>query len=277
MTRLTVVVENTAPTATRLLGEHGLSLWVEHQGRNILYDTGMGQALLPNLATLGLDPEELDAVVLSHGHYDHTGGLEPLLGARRRPLEVWCHPGAFGRHLAQSLPGEPMREIGPPMPLKGYEVMGARPHLVSEPTEPWPGITLLAGIPRRTSFEGPSPGLVIRQGDEVLPDPFPDDLALLIDAPSGPVCLTGCAHAGVINVLLAAEERAGRPIALLLGGTHLGPAPEAQQEAALAELAQRPELRVVAGHCTGLDMAGRMAAALGPRFGYLRAGQVLDL
>jgi 7,8-dihydropterin-6-yl-methyl-4-(beta-D-ribofuranosyl)aminobenzene 5'-phosphate synthase len=277
MSRLTVVAENSVGFTSRLLGEHGLSIWVEHQGANILYDTGMGQALLPNLRALELDPAALDGVVVSHGHYDHIGGLEGLLAAREEPLAVWCHPQVFACHLARHQPGEPAREVGPPLSRGAYEALGARFHFIQEPAKPWPGFTLLAPIPRRTGFEGPMPSLLTLQGGELAPDPFTDDLALLIDAPGGPVCLTGCAHAGVVNVLLAAEEAAGAPVALLAGGTHLGPAPQEQQEAALAELAARPGLRVAAGHCTGLEMAGRLQAALGPRFSHLSAGRVLDI
>ncbi|MCF8034819.1 MAG: MBL fold metallo-hydrolase [Desulfarculaceae bacterium] len=277
MSRLTVVVENSVGFASRLLGEHGLSMWVEHQGVNILYDTGMGQALLANLAVLELDPDNLDAVVISHGHYDHMGGLEALLQARSKAVDVWCHPNVFGCHLAQLLPTDPMREIGPPLAQSGYEALGARFHFVEKPVEPWPGITLLAPIPRQTSFEGPMANLVTKQDGKIVPDPLPDDLALLIDAPGGPVCLTGCAHAGAINVLLAAEETAGRPVVLLAGGTHLGPAPAEQQAAALAELAARSELMVAAGHCTGLSMAGRMQSELGSRFSNLSAGLTLEL
>ncbi|MCB2226994.1 MAG: MBL fold metallo-hydrolase [Desulfarculaceae bacterium] len=278
MSRLTVVVENSVGFASPLLGEHGLSMWVEHQGRNILYDTGMGQALINNLKVLGLDPGELDGVVISHGHYDHAGGLEALLRERSEPIGVWCHQNVFGCHMSQHLPGDTLREIGPPLPQAGYEALGARFHFVDGPMEPWPGVMLLAPIARQTGFEGPMANLVTKQGGEVVPDPLPDDLAMLIEAPNGPVCLTGCAHAGAINVLLAAGEASGRPVSLLIGGTHLGPAPAEQQAAALAELAARPQLRVIAGHCTGLGMCARMLAELGEeRFGHLSAGMSLEI
>jgi len=277
MSRLSVVVENKVGFASRLLAEHGLSVWVEHQGLNILYDTGMGQALGHNLEVLELDPNDLDGVVISHGHYDHVGGLEALLRMRSKPVDVWCHPNVFGCHLAQLGEDAPLREIGPSLPLVGYERLGAVFHMVEGSAEPWPGITLLAPIARQTSFEVPSPGLLTRIDGKLMPDPFPDDLAMLIDAPSGPVCVTGCAHAGAINVLLAAEEAAGEPVSLLLGGTHLGPAPASQQAAAISELAARPGLRVAAGHCTGLAMESRLAAELGDRFVHLSAGMALEV
>ena len=111
MSRITVVVDNLVAQVSPLFGEYGLSVWIEHEGFNILYDTGIGRALLPNLESLGLDPNLLDALVLSHGHYDHTGGLEALLGMRQEPLPVYCHLGVFAPHLADHL-GQ-RREVGP--------------------------------------------------------------------------------------------------------------------------------------------------------------------
>lgn len=275
MSRITVVVENLVNHVSPLFGEHGLSLWLEHQGLNILYDTGMGRALLPNLETLGLDPNLLDALVLSHGHYDHTGGLEALLGARQEPLPVYCHLAVFAPHLADHL-GQ-RREAGPPLTRMAYETLGARFNFVERWARPWPGVTLLADIPRVTAYEVPAPSLITVRDGKVSPDPFHDDMSILIQNGDRNAVLTGCAHSGVINVLIDAENKAGGPVDMLVGGTHLGPAPVAQQEAALAELASREKLQVAAGHCTGPAMAGRMHQLLGPRFSFLGVGTVLEI
>ncbi len=276
MSRVTVVVDNLVKFASPLFGEHGLSLWLEHEGLNILYDTGMGRALLPNLESLKLDPNRLDALVLSHGHYDHTGGLEALLGARREPLPVYCHLAVFAPHLSQNPEGL-RREVGPPLTRMAYESLGARFTFVDRWAGPWPGVTLLADIPRVTAFEVPAPSLVTVRDGQVSPDPFHDDLSILIRGAAGNTVLTGCAHSGLLNILEDAEAKAGAPVGLVVGGTHLGPAPAGQQEAALAALAARQDLKVAAGHCTGPDMAGRMQTALGARFSHLGVGTVLDI
>ncbi|MGD8561863.1 MAG: MBL fold metallo-hydrolase [Desulfarculaceae bacterium] len=278
MTKLIVVSDNEVHLPG-LAVEHGLAIWVEAPWGAILYDTGQGQTLLPNLERLQLDPVRLQGVVISHGHYDHIGGLAALLRVRQqqgKKTPVWCHQAVFTPHLKQA--DNEISDVGPPQgPGSAYTALGAEFHWVEGQADPWPGVTLMAPIPRRTSFEGPAPNLVTRQGEGLISDPFEDDLAMLLAGPQGPVVVTGCAHAGVINVLMHAESIAGQPPVLLVGGTHLGPAPAAQQEAALAELASREDLQVAVGHCTGKEMAVRMGRILGQRFWGLGAGRVMEI
>jgi 7,8-dihydropterin-6-yl-methyl-4-(beta-D-ribofuranosyl)aminobenzene 5'-phosphate synthase len=276
MSRLIVVVNNQVAFGP-LMGEHGLSIWLEHRGLNILYDTGAGRALMPNLESLQMDPNKLDAAVLSHGHFDHTGGLAQLLQARSEPLTVYCHPAVFASHVHALDDGTTM-EIGPPLGSQAaYEAIGARFQMVTEPVSPWPGVTLLAPIPRVTEFEGPAPGLFSQRDGDLIPDPFDDDLAMLVEGDEGFSVVTGCAHAGAINVLLAAEDAAGGPVRLLVGGTHLGPAPARQQRHALGELKRRAHLYVAAGHCTGAEMEATLARELGERFIPLEASLAMQL
>ncbi len=278
MSRLLVVVDDQAGRPG-LLAEHGLAFWLEHRGCRLLYDTGSGKALLPNMAALGLDPLQLDGVVLSHGHYDHLGGLPGLLAFRQREgqgTEVWCHRGVFAPHWSQRKEG--LKDVGAPLGrAQAYQEMGARFHYVSGSAEPWPGVLLLAPIARRSAFERSAPNLVVPGPKGMVSDPLEDDLALLLEGKSGPVVISGCAHAGIINVLAAAAEAAGRPAALFAGGTHLGPSPKAQQDRTVAELARRPGLTVAAGHCTGPEVSKRLAGALPGRFVALTCGVELDL
>ena len=281
MSKITVVVENTA-SREDLISEHGLSLWVENEAGNLLYDTGAGNGLLPNLKALGLDPLAIDCVVLSHGHRDHTGGLAALAALRKDaglPTKVWCHADVFASHLKEEANGM-LFAVGTPLGGKSeYEKLGVRFNLVEGWAEPLAGVTILAPILRQTDFEGPAPGLVVLDAEgRVIPDPLRDDLALVLPAGDGAIAVvTGCAHSGAINVLLAAEEHSGKKAVLLLGGTHLGPAPQAQQQRALAELSARKDLKVAAGHCTGPDLVKVLAAELGERALGLSGGRVYQV
>lgn len=274
MSKAIVVVDNT-PLDGRFAAEHGLCVWLEHSGLNLLLDTGMGGAVMPNLATLGLDPAKLDGIIISHGHYDHIGGLEQLLKARNgKEIDVWCHSNVFGSHLLEAPDGP--TNIGAPLDPAGYEALGARFHFLEREAKPWPGITLLAQIPRETGYEVPRPELLADVGGSIKPDPFPDDLAVLVDAPAGPAVITGCAHSGVINILRLATQRAGAAIVNLIGGTHLGPAEADQRDATAAELKRMSGLQVISGHCTK-DAGHMLAEALGERYTHMAAGMALEL
>ncbi|MCB2187122.1 MAG: MBL fold metallo-hydrolase [Deltaproteobacteria bacterium] len=276
MSRLTVVVDNLASQGD-LTPEHGLAIWVEHQGREYLLDTGAGAALLPNLAALHLDPARLTGVILSHGHFDHGGGLAALMEARdHAPLGLWCHRGVFDRHLLQS--GEELLPIGLPAGDEAaHRALGLEFHWVEGRGSLAEGLTVLAPIPRLTDFEGPAPLLMTQRSDgEVLPDPFHDDLALVVEGQKLTAVVSGCAHAGMVNVILAAQDALGRPPDLFVGGTHLGPAPQDQVDATLAWLSGQPGIRVVAGHCTG-ERAGDLARVLEDGFRQLAGGLTLEL
>ncbi|WP_027184113.1 MBL fold metallo-hydrolase [Desulfovibrio inopinatus] len=275
MSRLTVVVENLVADVGPLLAEHGLSIWIEHNDTHILYDTGGGRALLPNLESLDYEPDQLNALVLSHGHYDHTGGLEKLLKVRRAPLPIYCHADVFSAHLDEE--NGALRNIGMSKSQKAYEDLGARFHFIERKANPWPGITLLADIPRVTPYEKPVPSLVTMHDGGTETDPFHDDLTLVIEGDQRIAVVTGCAHAGVINVLTDAEEHIGRKANFLIGGTHLGPAEPEQQQAAMEELARRQELDVAAGHCTGPVVAGYMQGMLGSRFTHMGVGRIFEI
>ncbi len=278
MISVTVVVENTVLNDD-LLAEHGLSLWLEASDGSLLYDTGAGKALIPNLAALGLDLFNLSGVVLSHGHYDHSGGLADLLALRHAQgmsTPVWCHADVFASHLSKKS-GE-CREIGPPMGDKSaYEVLGAEFHFINGTACPLPEVTLLAPIERVTDFEGPTPDLLAEVDGLIVPDPLNDDLAILVEGEAGLTVLTGCAHCGVVNLLLAVERLKGVKPVKLIGGTHMSGISATQRDKTVIEMKDRPELTVVAGHCTGFPAQQLLSAELGGRALSLSAGMVFEL
>lgn len=275
MTRVIVVVDN-RPGSAGLIHEWGLSLWIEHQGHTLLMDTGAGQALMPNLKALGLDPNLIEAVILSHGHFDHSGGLAELLKTIG-PRPVWCHPAVFEVHLKREDDGS-YTDIG--LPLGGraaYEAIGADFHLLTEHVEPWPGVHLIAPVPRITAFEGPAPTLYTQLGPTHLPDAMEDDLLLVLETPGGLVAITGCAHSGVVNLLLAVQDLLGHSPAWLLGGLHLDMANEIQRKGVLDHLGLLRELRMATGHCTGENSSRALDEMMETRHVNLHTGLSLEL
>lgn len=247
--RITALVENTV-YQRGLLAEHGLSFLIETGGRRVLFDTGQGGVLRHNAEQLGVDLKALDAIVLSHGHDDHTGGLRPVIeGIPRAP--VFAHPRALhGKFVAR--PKAKVESIG--MPAAALEALSDRPgETVATPsiTEVVPGVRVTGEIPRRNGFEDTG-GKFFLDAMAQEADPLTDDQALLIDTPRGLVLIVGCSHAGIVNTMDHVADLAGaRKLHAVIGGMHLLRASQERFERT-AEAFARHAVEVLAPcHCTG--------------------------
>jgi len=257
MITITVLCENTARGAG-ILGEHGLAFWIETGTQRVLFDTGQGMALLPNAARLGIDLATADAIVLSHGHFDHVGGLAAALAAAPQAA-LFLHPRATERKFTGSNPAAGARCISLPfVETEAFRLAGRRVVATSEPCEVVPGVWMTGEIPRANDFEDTG-GPFFLDAVFAQPDPLLDDQALYLPTAQGVIVVFGCAHSGAVNTLRYIASLTGDArVRVVLGGLHLESAsPRRMEETVRALRVCRPQ-KMGFCHCTGLHAIRRL-------------------
>lgn len=255
---ITVLVEDTVSTA-QLAPGHGLALLIECGEDRVLFDTGPDDTVVRNAAALGISLSPLTAVVLSHGHYDHTGGLSAVLATVGK-VPVIAHPDLFGERYARDAAGT-LRSIGPPLSRDEYERQGARFELDAGSRPVGNGLLTTGEVPQPA---GPPPAdsrLLRRGANGIQPDGFRDDLSLVALLDDCSVVMTGCAHAGASNILRRLEAVApGRSPRVVLGGLHLLAASDESVAAVADEAHARGVRALLPCHCTGRRAIGILQA-----------------
>jgi len=258
-----------------LIAEHGFSalITVTKAGREhrFLFDAGTSpDGVVENMRRLSIDPASIEVIVCSHGHFDHTTGLDGLawaLGPSNMPVLIHPH---FWRQRRLLVPGREPREL-PTTSRRALEGAGFEIIEDRQPSFLFERSVLVTGeVPRVTGYEPGLPSQEAFLAGQWQPDPLVlDDQALIINvAGKGLVVLTGCGHAGVVNIArYATLLTGGQPLYALLGGFHLsGPVFEPLIPRVLDDLAAMNPAVLVPAHCTGWRAQHAMSARFPAEF-----------
>jgi len=276
--KVTILCENTVGRRVGL-GEHGFSALIETGHGNYLFDTGRGASVVKNSLELNKDLRTIKKIFLSHGHYDHTGGLPEVLTLRGK-VDVHCHPDVFldRVHLVEENGKETKRFVGIPFKRSYLESLGATFILNKDFSEIDKGVFLTGEVPRKTSFEKLDPKLFTEIEGKTDPDVFLDDQSLVLDTKRGLLVILGCAHSGVINILNHVINKTGKDkFYAIVGGTHLDFLAPEQLEESIKALRKIQIEKIGASHCTGMSGAFRLHQEFGDRFFYGHVGSTLEV
>ena len=261
-TKITILVDNEAGAGLKT--EHGFSLWLETGDKRILFDTGQGCTLMENARILGINPAAADHLVLSHGHYDHTGGLASL-HYQPTKFDLHCHPGAVNPRY--SIRNRILKSVQ--MPSEAMTALNRFPqervHWVQQPVALSETVGLTGPIPRDTIFEDTG-GLFYLDQMGHQPDLIDDELALWVRTDTGLIVFVGCAHAGLINTLQQVQRLNDfMRIRAVIGGFHLLNADRRRLELTILALRQLSPEMIIPCHCTGEDAVSTLREAFGNR------------
>lgn len=272
--RITVLSENTVDSLIGVVAEHGFSLFIEREEENILFDTGQGLAIFNNSSVLNKDIRSISRIVLSHGHRDHSGGLAEVLQVRG-DVDVIAHPGIFSERY--KVAKKKKKFVGMPHNRAFLEGLGARFQLTEDFQEISKDIYVTGEVARQNSSEKGDPDLYAKENGQLIPDPFIDDLSLVLDTKGGLIIILGCAHKGLINILDHINEKLGtKKIRAIMGGTHLKSADQKQLIWTMKELERFDIESLYVSHCTGMKASIMLAEKFGKLFVPLNAGSVVE-
>lgn len=291
------IIDNTS-SKPAMMAEWGLSIYIDTGERRILFDTGAGnpQVLLHNLDVCGISPTDIDTLVLSHGHQDHTGGLRPLFErlhqiAPRKTLEVICHPGAMEPQYVKGI-----GSFGCPYTQEELIRFGARFHWITEPFAIGESVIASGVVPMENEYESVGMSFFRRKGSCYTPSGRPveaaelgfdpinedfvqdtevlDDMCLILNTDLGPMVILGCAHRGMINsIRLAGKLTKNDRVYMVIGGTHLAGASEHRMRETVQALDAFGVQKVGVSHCTGQVASAHLCQILGrKRFFFNNAG-----
>jgi 7,8-dihydropterin-6-yl-methyl-4-(beta-D-ribofuranosyl)aminobenzene 5'-phosphate synthase len=251
-----------------LVAEHGLSLYIETTNRKILFDTGQTGSFIQNAERLGINIEDIDYLVLSHGHYDHIGGLFPFLEQNSKAI-VYAKSGIFTPKYDRK-----NNFVG----IEGNEdQLKGRLIIVDKLTELDEGVFIIPHIPIIHPIDTQWNGFTKKINNELVPDDFDDELFIVLQKKNKINIITACSHRGITNICSAATDYFKQPVNLILGGFHLKECTTEQYIHITHYLRMLQPKSMGVCHCTGIDKYAELHEECEAHLFYNYTGNVIDI
>lgn len=275
--KISVLMENTK-LSPEFACEHGLSLHIQTKAGRILFDTGRSGSFLKNAHLLGINLALVDLAILSHGHYDHGGGLMSFLEINRK-APIYMHEKAFGEHFSRrDQNGTGIYPIGIDPMIK----LNPRVNLLKGDFSVGKGLLLFSSVPDHKFEAHSNQNLLRREEGRLVLDTFSHEQSLIINQDGKNILISGCSHRGIINIIEQAIQLTGAPMDVVIGGFHLScpsigtSEPDETIEAIAKALLAWPT-RYFTCHCTGLEAYEKLRILMGDQIRYIQAGAELTL
>lgn len=261
---ITIICDNYVDKPV-LKAMHGFSCLVEYQELKIIFDTGQGSDFVDNLIKLGIHKYHIDALILSHGHYDHTGGLKFL--DQNIDCKILAHKNIFLEHFKKQ--NGNYKNIGID---KNSIPEKLKINLFDEKTEIFKNIYFSGSIAKKYNINRDE-NLFCKIDGSYEKDIFKDEVYLALDTKGGLVIVTGCSHRGIENIIEDAEEKFQKHIYAIIGGFHLFRS-EIKEIENVADYIKGKDIdKVITGHCTGLEATGIFKSILGDKVSFSKVGE----
>lgn len=267
---LIVLIEDTVHEMG-LMSEHGLSFWINYGPDSFIFDTGQGLVINHNMTEMDLDISNVSAVILSHGHYDHTGGLSHILSAVPE-MDIYAHSRIFNNKYVQ----KNKEKRGTGINVSRDSITGFKP--VEGISQLKDGVFIINGVERTNDFEIINQNYKVELDTGVEVDDFKEEISLLIKTEKGPVVLTGCSHQGIVNILEYIKKNTDiDQFHAVIGGFHLINAEQERIEKTVNYLNSLDLEFLVPIHCTGFNAVRAMANAMSRKVKILYSGESIKI
>ena len=272
MLKIHILTDNNV-TKPGMLAEHGLSLWIEKDDRRILFDTGQSVVFCHNAKVMGIDLGKTDYIILSHGHFDHCGGLQFFPHSNEIPM-VYAHPDIFLKKFVVIGKDKKLREVGVPWEMEklvGRLIYTRKPLMIED------GVMLSGEIPNSTNYEVASADFYMEKDGRMMHDLMLDEQMLILEDGNGVAIFLGCSHPGVVNCLKYARRLfPDKKINLLVAGMHLENASPLLLQTTIQDIFDMGIQKVVPLHCTSFGAMCELKQLLGDRCLISAVGDVIE-